>query len=988
MLNRLSKRVLHEMVTSSGYSFSLVKNSTPNYKSYPTHNTDSLSRSSTEYFNYFLRYKTHSNQNCITKAQLFSALSSEQSNVFEKDNVKYLEDVNKKIMELETWCANLHKNLGYSSTGCNEKLNELKNYLSYIKKYIVIEENLREPQVVGLMSRIKELLKTLLSMKPKSERFNEFNKVKTIIRIYSLFTEYDVISSQTFNNELAFWITFSNQNDIFVLKSAIMQILDQSKYIMMSHNKKLLAEEIESLNLEYFLNSSQEHKLIIIEDVLRCLNYSDILYENKNSHQNIVKIFLAPEFISAIENANNLANIDLMSRYLIGIKKFKELWASHANYTRIVLSYIRKIIESSQFLHMDKDKGKLLHIALMFNFLSSTIDPDNEADVKEYKSLMRVLIIYEQNKKLLKSGINTFYKELIHSIMQNPELTKQVVPELLMVLNAINEDREKFNHLFIKFFSETVVKHSVTIETLDPNVNNSFQKIIKKISAHVRKDYDKIGYMTINTFAKLIFLQGISEHVETFKVLASFNSKPVDLVHFIYSLNFWSLFLLNCKEHEVSGYSIRLQEFLYKNDIHGLIDNFYVKYQNNTGEYIRLIERLEELYADIKFEKRDKDKHATYRVKPLKRSYEMIFIEILQKLANNNQQMYSYFAKDSQAIKVFLSMLKNVVQLISSYNVKFYENINEILFDFLKCDKQKFDLRAKCNFFMILACQNYHSTYSEYIYVQVFNDIVDSIEASSHNLTHQFFTLKNTRAFYLLHDVKGMNYEKLGKMLTTYILENDISKSPDIFAYCCNLLSVIPVKPSVALIKRFDQQIINDLPKIENFLSTRVKEGLLILMELYRLAVMLKYVKKSRYLSDESFNTIKKLIDEYIQVNKVNSVGKPTSSHVHGQIEVILNRLGIEFEAEVNFGLGSQDLIIKPNIIIEIAGNVHFFNGEVDLKIQSNTKIFNKMGYEYVIINDYDFTQSVNKSEFMKEKCLKIKHLAEIMNKSSAKQIK
>ena len=969
MLNRFSKRVMYNLNNRFAFHFSMTR--TTNHRT--THprciSFDTLDRLANRYFNFLIRHKTHIHQYCVSKEHILDALNEDGVTIFEEENQYYLQLISEKIDEIKNWIDNADS-CGYDYE-LRKNIKDLKQSFTFLKKYLVVEENLSNPEMFKILERAKIEFKRLLNLMDENYKYHTFGQIKTILKIYSILAEYNIITQKTFNKEIIEWIEFSKEHNLYIMTSALLEILNTNSPMISIRTKDCIINTVASLNINVYKNVNDGQAIYITEDLIRCLNYGSEIYENLNFSKQIIEIFQSEYFMNCIKKALEIKRYDIISRYLVGIQKFRLLWASNTNYPEMVLEIVEKILKNIALKNStiaNTNNNDLLHIALMLNFLGKVIDKNNENHIDRFKTTINNVIDQESSYKLLKKGINTFYKELLEATMHSEKLIIHMKPEIHRIINCLNQDRELYTAPFIQSICLLFEYYFETLKEIGFDLN-IIDALIDRMGTYVSNNYKKIGLRTLNSYAKLIFIQGIARHEKTFAILAEYNNNPLNMHHYIYSLNFWSHFLLTCNEDEVSTYSINLQIFLYRIDIKKLIDEFFEKYKNNPTEYIRLIERLEFLYKNIKKENKKRDKHANYRAKPLKRSFEMIFIQMLQKLMDNNQQMYELFVNNTQQLRAFLAMLKHVVQLVSTYNVKFYENINEVIFDIFKMNKNKFDLQAKCNFFVILASQNYHSKYSEYIYVQIFNAIVDELEDSKQNLGFLLNIVASTRAFYLLHDIEGMKLNKLGKIFVNYLNNTKLSTQFDSFSYACGLLALLPVKIPSSVVKNLDAQIKTELPQIRTFIISKKRHGYMKVLDIYRLVAVLRYTSRSRFLSDEAYQIVKSFLYGYLKLVKEDNFSSPTSSHVQGQIELILNRAGIEYESEVSFGLGFQDLMIKPNIIIEIAGNVHFFNQKVDLKLQSNLKLFKKMGYQYIIINDYEFTQSVNKNEFLKNKC-------------------
>lgn len=67
---------------------------------------------------------------------------------------------------------------------------------------------------------------------------------------------------------------------------------------------------------------------------------------------------------------------------------------------------------------------------------------------------------------------------------------------------------------------------------------------------------------------------------------------------------------------------------------------------------------------------------------------------------------------------------------------------------------------------------------------------------------------------------------------------------------------------------------------------------------------------------------------------------------------------------------GYTDFIVNNSVYIEIAGNIHYMDDQLDLRTQLYRKVAEKIGIKYIVIRDKDYEQAENKLLFVKEMLL------------------
>ena len=84
-------------------------------------------------------------------------------------------------------------------------------------------------------------------------------------------------------------------------------------------------------------------------------------------------------------------------------------------------------------------------------------------------------------------------------------------------------------------------------------------------------------------------------------------------------------------------------------------------------------------------------------------------------------------------------------------------------------------------------------------------------------------------------------------------------------------------------------------------------------------------------------------------------------SNVDVRFQLYLKRNGIEFDAECLVEYFVVDLFIKPNIVIEIVGRHHFFEGKLDRTTIIRKQILEHLGYAVIIVEDKFMRLNSNK---------------------------
>ena len=112
---------------------------------------------------------------------------------------------------------------------------------------------------------------------------------------------------------------------------------------------------------------------------------------------------------------------------------------------------------------------------------------------------------------------------------------------------------------------------------------------------------------------------------------------------------------------------------------------------------------------------------------------------------------------------------------------------------------------------------------------------------------------------------------------------------------------------------------------------------------------------------------------------------KVYQSNIQIQIGSLFNRLGIEHEPEKFVLFGKVDFFIKPNIILEVLGNCHFYKGQLDNVSKYKKKAYQALGYRTFYCTDSFLKQHDNKLKLIRgiQKALRLAKPASELGENS-----
>ena len=929
-------------------------------------NTNFLKERSNFYFRMLLAHKVHYKQDMITDATFVKGFNSLELDKHTKDDDKFIEMLSKEISVIRNYL--LHGKISL------EKNISMFTYASFLlnclKKFLIKESNLADPRIRKQIFELNDLIKRFVHKNLGTYQATIFTRFKTIIGLMIKLCDNNFHSAVAFNNEMDRILALCKKKDIYMYKSALINLLENAPNLLNSENKDTIINELNNFSVVETKMQSPcpRTKNDVIDDLFRGLTIRQInLPMNVNFRNKAIELILSDTFTNFLNKNMLIFQVDVISRYIYLNKINSHLWKNKQGYKKFILTFYTESLKELKN-SMGKKKKELSIIAYSLKSLKGLIDADNEEELNIYKENINYVIQFEKEKSL-EYGYNGFLLEILHAMFSFEK--NRFEPEIILLLNSLITSREKLDNKNLKAVVDLLFQFFSCQKLYSRQIHKTIYELCSSVSDIILKSKNSYSRSNLNYYSRAIFKIGIDKNKELFNWFSEINSSPKDIFEFIYSLNFWTCFLLECSEFEVSANSEKLSGFLFQIDSIALIDEFFAKNKNNQKQMVILLDKLEKLHHVSTSIQIGANKKSVYRAKPLKRTFEAIFLNIFEKLFDEEEKIYQNFFINKDSLEVFLKILLNVTNIISKYNVKFYETINIKLYDLLVCNRDMFNLEMKCKFYSIIAGQNYHSNFMEFIYKSVFNTIVEDIVENPLYEKRNLEILMRTRCLKIIHSIEGLEIKKFTDVIKKYFMELSLLDDFTLYSAFASTLSTFDISYNKQFCQKIENDIQNDIDTLFKYLNeTDDMYFIFSLNELTRLVLKIRHVKKNKFISQDSEDKLQNVLD-YIRIKKKDKITQPKSSHVQNQIEMILQRCGIPFEREVYLHFAFQDLVLDGNCIVEIAGNIHLFNGNIDTKLASARKIYEAMGYKYIILFDYEFLQALNKQEFLIKKLMK-----------------
>lgn len=846
-------------------------------------------------------------------------------------------------------------------------LQKIKDFLNFFIKISYISENINNPFLIDYFFKIEKIYREILL------KDNNINK-KTIFFTTKVF--FDIICINLIKSQ--------NQQEILDLihihfkiaheKNHLIYISIINRIIRYTENQKI--KEIFNKNFIkycdfsiYDINNTifLENQENIIIDFLRVFNHLEFIEDN-----NFIKTFenfFFKNFSKLLLNEKIKLNLEIYSRiikvfgnyfndkfmisekknflYKIRLKMLQNINITNCSELFLFLISISAVQKYNSF-YLERDlKIKIFNLFKNEKYFQK-FKKQKGYNIAFYNFLNFVIEMkkdFYQNQKI----INMYIK---HYLEQKPIIDVFVNHKILLNCDKYIEN------FYAKSSSETKNTFFLLIKYIFENIffhkNNEVKNMTKTI---------------LNKIARIYFIFKNTKNYQNLIIEEKFlkeYSKIDSLEHFIFAVQFWIYWITLNHEYIVSSQSKNLSVFLFQVNIQNLLDKFFLE---NLDEFnlTRFLQNINGIYREFIYAPEYRDKKSIYRVKPMKRVYETMYLKLGEKFLED-ENLLKLLSKSQKGVKIIFNTFAIMNLVYSNYNLKTNGKYNDLLFNIYIKKKDYFkDHLLLEKYLNILQLQNFSSSIDDKLLSSLLNKYLISI---SIKLKQNNFYFNSINIFFnknIIFDLEDVNYdicfEPIMKILLresseNYFYDGLIQKIRFLLKFSYKFQENEIQKLLDNLLFNFEEKY-SEYIKLQNEFNKKFSKNNFIIF--FKYCGLKINNQKSKNRSEEIIKFLEKI--PIIRSN-FNKEGSKSNSHL--QLEAALKRLKIKYETEIEMIFGRADFLIN-DVIIELNGNVHFRKNKIDLNLLLKRKIAKMFGYKIIFINDMQFVLSKDKKEFIKK---------------------
>lgn len=430
------------------------------------------------------------------------------------------------------------------------------------------------------------------------------------------------------------------------------------------------------------------------------------------------------------------------------------------------------------------------------------------------------------------------------------------------------------------------------------------------------------------------------------------------------SFAFWNTFMVQNSESKIMQEASNLKRLQLSIDSKQLVNDYLEQLNDDFANFSMIITKLDSLYQQSRYGYLCSDKRLIYRLKSTKRYVERIIYEFGNIVFEDQSGKYIGFLSNN--LEIILRLAKLASSVSANYNLHSSKNMMTQIYQAFQSNKEnirpkQFDIMTS-----IFMEHNIHSSLlpmMEELSIFYINKVLQTISSD---------TVKKQKVFFnpylltkcLKFTIRDFDYLPFLRTIVDFYLKLDSKNNIDIYFYClrvfCYLIELNePLITSILEKSNFDFTILN-----KDKLGVIVKAKFIKTSYLFALCVKANHPKLTDKVQNIINNCAKEL-SENEEIKNFNESVVSMESNSQLQTEILLARMGIEFEKEKFMFFTKVDFFIKPKIILEIVGDVHFFNSTIDNYSKIKKKIFVSEGYRALYVTDSFLKNFENKNKLI-----------------------
>lgn len=534
----------------------------------------------------------------------------------------------------------------------------------------------------------------------------------------------------------------------------------------------------------------------------------------------------------------------------------------------------------------------------------------------------------------------------------------EFMDHVLQTLSAASSNIKK--DLMAQFLIELIHEaHAIDYEKEVPEF--LLEKFAFMMNPFLHEVLENPDNKPFDLFCAYLMLKGSKDSRIVSSIIQRFSQQTTDIMVFLEQIAFWNKFMALCSETEVSTHGSNLRRIQINVNITELLAPYNIvtmPEQNIFGLLNKLMELFEECSND-----NHRDRKIIYRMKSNKRTIEQISFELAIRICN---QILEHKETDNRfRFRMVIRMVKFTNKITSGYSVTLNPQFIDLIADNWDANVDNLVYSDYLEMLTTITTNIVNDNFNKLIQ-KVFKSYIDRLEEELNDP----LSLENAKfcSYYGLnklgkHFYTGTDYTKLIELVNVAIKDTDPLNHPYRFLA---LISVIQ--------NLWDSFVTNEhvIEKIMEC-STRILSGEKPYkpgthFSFVRSMILLNSVisgepKLSQYheIAKENTTHLIKLMETTSVFEKIHKNIRVSESNIQVQIGSLFSRLGVEYESEKFVLFTKVDFFLKPNIIVEILGECHFYKGQIDNYSKHKKKAFQALGYRTFYCTDAFLKQHDNK---------------------------
>lgn len=441
-------------------------------------------------------------------------------------------------------------------------------------------------------------------------------------------------------------------------------------------------------------------------------------------------------------------------------------------------------------------------------------------------------------------------------------------------------------------------------------------------------------------------------------------SKVETLEESINAFTFWRVFMIYSSEGQIMHEAASLKRLQMSIKTQEIVSNFLTQNRNNIDEIARVIRQLGKLQLDCRFNVPSNRKNALFRLKSTKRHVERLIYDFGEMTLENTAS--PHFGLLNNNLDAVLELTEKITIITSTYNLLCSRPILDNVIAVWEKRKDEFTVNHMNLFLATFFDSSIMPSMRPHM-IAIVQWMLNFVAECAQN--EALFVSKIGRNEHLLaRTVRFMfpevNYQPAMMAIVELFSNEKVLKRDSLVNTCLRFL--------LFFIEGNKKVVQSLLPRVFYYVDQLIASDIMEKSKLKMIKTAYIYLLAARAYHPEfapvTKSTINRIEELFNQSQNYRSVieskfGWESNSQI--QTELMLKRNNIPFEKEKLIAITRVDFFIPPGIVLEILGESHFFNKEIDMYSKIKRKIFISIGYRTLYVTDAFLKSFENKSKLM-----------------------